>query len=209
LLNPRPTKFYKYVPAPVYKEEDYLKTLKKNNEEMGIPYKDPQLPKYEIVVKPEPKKEPELTFSDRIYVKMKILKSGIVRIKMDASIASLHEKYYKKALRPPMKSILSAYKSMGFSPQFLEKIKNRFAWKVKEQKRIEKVVDKIFNKEPAKKVKKKKKEEEEIVEEIVEEPPEDEEEKDHAPEEDEGLDIEPDADEDVEEPVDEEEYLSD
>ena len=207
LLNPHPTKFYKYVPAPVYKEEDYLKTLKKNNEEMGISYKDPQLPKYEIVVKPEPKKEPELTFSDRIYVKMKILKSGIVRIKMDASIASLHEKYYKKALRPPMKSILSAYKSMGFSPQFLEKIKNSFAWKLKEQKRIEKVIDNIFNKEPVKKVKKKKNEE--IVEEIVEEPPEDEEEKDDAPEEDEGLDIEPDADEDVEEPVNEEEYLSD
>ena len=163
LLNPHPTKFYKYVPAPVYKEEDYLKTLKKNNEEMGISYKDPQLPKYEIVVKPEPKKEPELTFSDRIYVKMKILKSGIVRIKMDASIASLHEKYYKKALRPPMKSILSAYKSMGFSPQFLEKIKNSFAWKLKEQKRIEKVIDNIFNKEPVKKVKKK--ENEEIVEE--------------------------------------------
>jgi hypothetical protein len=137
---------------------------------------------------------------------MRILKSGIVRIKLDASIATLHEKYYKKALRPPMKSVLSAYKSMGFSPQFLEKIKKRFECKVKEQKRIEKVIDKIFNKEPVKKVKKKKKEEEEPVEEP---PEEDEEEKDDAPEEDEGLDVEPDADEDVEEPVDEEEYLSD
>jgi hypothetical protein len=207
LLNPSPPKVYKYVPAPVYEKEAYLTALEKHYKQCGIPFKDPQLPDSAKIVGPEPTKEPELVFPDQVYLKMRILKSGIVRIKLDASIATLHEKYYKKALRPPMKSVLNAYKSMGFSPQFLEKIKKRFEWKVKEQKRIEKVIDKIFNKEPVKKVKKKKKEEEE---EIVEEPPEeDEEEKDDAPEEDEGLDVEPDADEDVEEPVDEEEYLSD
>src|SRR6056300_1478433 len=108
---------------------------------------------------------PGPVYEKEVYLKMRILKSGIVRIKLDASIATLHEKYYKKALRPPMKSIIQAYKSMGFSTQFLEKIKKRFEWKVKEQKRIEKVVDKIFNKEPVKKVKKKKEEEEEPVEE--------------------------------------------
>ena len=209
LLNPSPPKVYKYVPDPVYEQKAYLVALEKHYKQCGIPFKDPQLPESVKIVRPEPTKEPELVFADQVYLKMRILKSGIVRIKLDASIATLHEKYYKKALRPPMKSILSAYKSMGFSPQFLEKIKKRFEWKVKEQKRIEKVVDKIFNKEPVKKVKKKKKEEEE-EEEIIEEPLEDEEEKDDAPEEDEGLDVEPDADEDVEEEtVDEEEYLSD
>jgi hypothetical protein len=206
LLNPSPPKVYKYVPAPVYEQKAYLIALEKHYKQCGIPFKDPQLPDYVRPIRPEPTKEPELGFGDQVYVKMRILKSGIVRIKLDASIATLHEKYYKKALRPPMKSVLSAYKSMGFSPQFLEKIKKRFECKVKEQKRIEKVIDKIFNKEPVKKVKKKKKEEEEPVEEP---PEEDEEEKDDAPEEDEGLDVEPDADEDVEEPVDEEEYLSD
>jgi hypothetical protein len=206
LLNPSPPKVYKYVPAPVYEQKAYLNALEKHYKQCGIPFKDPQLPDSVKNVGPEPTKEPELGFGDQVYVKMRILKSGIVRIKLDASIATLHEKYYKKALRPPMKSVLSAYKSMGFSPQFLEKIKKRFECKVKEQKRIEKVIDKIFNKEPVKKVKKKKKEEEEPVEEP---PEEDEEEKDDAPEEDEGLDVEPDADEDVEEPVDEEEYLSD
>lgn len=207
LLNPSPPKVYKYVPAPVYEQKAYLNALEKHYKQCGIPFKDRQLPDSVKIVRPEPVKEPELVFPDQVYLKLRILKSGIVRIKLDASIATLHEKYYKKALRPPVKSILSAYKSMGFSPQFLEKIKKRFEWKVKEQERIGKVIDKIFNKEPVKKVKKKKKEEEE---EIVEEPPEeDEEERDHAPEEDEGLDVEPDADEDVEEPVDEEEYLSD
>lgn len=207
LLNPSPPRVYKYVPAPVYEQKAYLNALEKHYKQCGIPFRNPQLPDSVKIVIPEPTKEPELVFPDQVYLKLRILKSGIVRIKLDASIATLHEKYYKKALRPPVKSILSAYKSMGFSPQFLEKIKKRFEWKVKERERIGKVIDKIFNKEPVKKVKKKKKEEEE---EIVEEPPEeDEEEKDHAPEEDEGLDVEPDADEDVEEPVDEEEYLSD
>src|SRR6056300_1393654 len=199
LLNPSPPKVYKYVPAPVYEKEAYLTALEKHYKQCGIPFKDPQLPDSAKIVGPEPTKEPELVFPDQVYLKMRILKSGIVRIKLDASIATLHEKYYKKALRPPMKSIIQAYKSMGFSLQFIEKIKKRFEWKVKEQKRIEKVVDKIFNKEPLKKLKKKKKEVDE--EEIVEDPLEEDDEKDDAPEEDEGLDVEPDADEDVEELV--------
>ena len=213
LLNQGPTTFYKYVPAPVYKEEDYLKMLKKNNETLGIPYKDPQLPKCEKLIKPEPKKEPELTFCDRVYVKMKILKSGIVRIKLDASIATLHEKYYSKAKRPPMKSIIQAYKSMGFSPEFLEKIKKGFAKNAEQQKRVEKVLDKLFNKEPVKKTKKKKKEEEVVEEEKEdvedEEPPEDDEEEDDVPGEDEGMDVEPEVEDDVEEEPVEEEYFSD
>jgi hypothetical protein len=213
LLNPGPTRFYKYVPAPVYKEEDYLKMLKRNNEILGIPYKDPQLPKYEKPVKPEPKKEPELTFCDRVYVKMKILKSGIVRIKLDASIATLHEKYYSKAKRPPMKSIIQAYKSMGFSPEFLEKIKKGFAKNAEQQKRVEKVLDRLFNKEPVKKSKKKKKEEDVIEEEKEdvedEDPPEDDEEEDDTPGEDDGMDVEPEIEDDVEEDPVEEEYFSD
>mgnify|MGYP005988718821 CR=1 FL=1 len=213
LLNQGPTTFYKYVPAPVYKEEDYLKMLKKNNEILGIPYKDPQLPKCEKPIKPEPKKEPELTFCDRVYVRMKILKSGIVRIKLDASIATLHEKYYSKAKRPPMKSIIQAYKSMGFSPEFLEKIKKGFAKNAEQQKRVEKLLDKLFNKEPVKKTKKKKKEEEVVEEEKEdvedEEPPEDDEEEDDVPGEDEGMDVEPEVEDDVEEEPVEEEYFSD
>jgi hypothetical protein len=207
IVNPSRTEVYKFAPGPVYEKEAYLIALEKHYKKCGIPFKDPQLPDSVKIVRPEPIKEPELVFPDQVYLKMRILKSGIVRIKLDASIATLHEKYYKKALRPPMKSIIQAYKSMGFSLQFIEKIKKRFEWKVKEQKRIEKVVDKIFNKEPLKKLKKKKKEVDE--EEIVEDPLEEDDEKDDAPEEDEGLDVEPDADEDVEELVDDEEYFSD
>ena len=153
----------------------------------------------------------EITFSDRVYVKMKFLKSGIVRIKLDASIASLHEKYYSKAKRPPMKTVIQAYKSMGFSEEFLEKIKKGFARNAVQQKRIEKVIDKIFNKEPVKKPKKKKKEEEIVEEEKEiedEDTPEDDDEDEDVPGEDDGMDVEPEVEEDVEDPV-EEEYFSD
>ena len=155
-------------------------------------------------------------YNREVYVKMRILKSGIVRIKIDASIATLYEKYYSKAIRPPSKPIIQAYKSMGFSEMFLEKIKRNFAKKEKEQKRIEGVIDKLFNKKPVKKVKKKKEEEVKVdvdvdvdVELIEEEKVDEEDEEDDTPGEDDGLDVEPDPEEDVEEEPTEEEYLSD
>ena len=217
IITPCDTKYFNCVRGPVYKQDDYLKGLEKNNKEMGIPYKDPQLPEYVHVPPVERVKEPELTFVDRVYMKMRFLKNGTVRIKLDPSFAILYEKYYSKGKIPPQKSIIQAYKSMGFSSEFQEKIKKGFLKNVEQQKRSEKVINSVFNKEPVKKPKtKKKKKEEEPVEqeeplEIVEErerEEEDEEEDDPAPE-DEGMDVEPvEEDEEVEEPV-EEEYLSD
>ena len=189
--------------------------LKYNYEVTGVNYIEPVLPESIKYKKKETLKEPELLYGDSVYVKMRILKSGIVRIKIDTSIATLYEKYYSKAIRPPPKSVIQAYKSMGFSEGFLEKIKRNFAKKEKEQKRIEGVIDKLFNKESAKKVKKKK-EEEEVkvkvdvdVELIEEEKVDEEDEEDDTPGEDEGLDVEPDAEEEVEEEPGEEEYNSD
>ena len=185
---------------------------------MGIPYKDPQLPEYVHVPPVERVKEPELTFVDRVYMKMRILKNGTVRIKLDPSFAILYEKYYSKGKIPPQKSIIQAYKSMGFSSEFQEKIKKGFLKNVEQQKRSEKVINSVFNKEPVKKPKTKKKKKEEEPEPVEQEEPlviveerereEDEEEDDPAPE-DEGMDVEPvEEDEEVEEPA-EEEYLSD
>lgn len=214
IITPCNTKYFNCVRGPVYKQDDYLKGLEKNNKEMGIPYKDPQLPEYVHVPPVERVKEPELTFVDRVYMKMRILKNGTVRIKLDPSFAILYVKYYSKGKIPPQKNIIQAYKSMGFSSEFQEKIKKGFLKNVEQQKRSEKVINSVFNKEPVKKpkTKKKKKEEEPVEQEeplvIVEEREEDEEEDDPAPE-DEGMDVEPvEEDEEVEEPA-EEEYLSD
>ena len=210
ILNPGPTTYYKYVPAPVYEKDAYLSLLKKNCDYLDIPYKEPNIPDYVEPPKPVPITEPELKYADTIYVKMKILKNGVVRIKLDASIATLYEKYYSKCKRPPMKSVIQAYKSMGFSQGFLDKIKSEFEKKADHQKRIEKIIDKVFNKEPTKKPKKKKKEEEDPIEEEnpIEEEDDDDVDDDDTPD-DEGMDVEVEEDEEVVEDPQDEEYLSD
>ena len=194
---------FKFVKEPVYHQDDYLKLLEANYKKMGLPYVDPQLPIVQPKVYPEPPKEPELTFGDRVQVNLRVLKSGIVRVKINSAIAELYAKYYKHAKRPPFKMVLQAYKSHGFSKEFLQRIEKNNEKRKDLYIRIGKVFTKIFDKEPMKKVKKAKKKEEEIVEPVEDEdqPP-----KSDEPEEEETLDVEPDEEE--EEEV-EEEYILD
>ena len=201
---------FKFVKDPVYHRDDYLKLLEENYKKMGLPYVDPQLPIVQPRVYPEPRKEPELTFGDRVQVNLRVLKSGIVRVKINSAIAELYAKYYKHAKRPPFKMVLQAYKSHGFSKEFLQRIEKNNEKRKDLYIRIGKVFTKIFDKEPMKKVKKAKKKEEEIVEQVEDiiEPVEDEDQppKFDEPEEEETLDVEPDEEE--EEEV-EEEYILD
>ena len=201
---------FKFVKDPVYHQDDYLKLLEANYKKMGLPYVDPQLPIVQPRVYPEPRKEPELTFGDRIQVNLRVLKNGIVRVKINSAIAELYAKYYKHAKRPPFKMVLQAYKSHGFSKEFLQRIEKNNEKRKDLYIRIGKVFTKIFDKEPMKKVKKAKKKEEEIVEQVEDiiEPVEDEDQppKFDEPEEEETLDVEPDEEE--EEEV-EEEYILD
>ena len=202
ITKQKPVTQFKFVKEPVYHQDDYLKLLEANYKKMGLPYVDPQLPIVQPRVYPEPPKEPELVYGDRVQVNLRVLKSGIVRIKVNSAIADVYSKYYKQGKRPPFKTILNAYKSHGFSKEYLERItKNNDKRKALALK-IEKVFAKIFDKEPVKKVKKKKKEEEieEVDVEDEDKPPIPDE-----PEEEETLDVEPDEEEDVEE----EEYVSD
>jgi len=202
-LNPPPTQHPVKIKQPVYHQDDYLKLLESNYKSLGLPFVDPGLPVVVPIVSPEPVKEPELIYGDRVQVNLRVLKSGIVRIKVNSAIADVYNKYYKQGQRPPFKTILNAYKSHGFSKGFLERItKNNDKRKALGLK-IDKVFAKIFDKEPVKKVKKKKKEEEieEVDVEDEDKPPIPDE-----PEEEETLDVEPDEEE---EDVEEEEYVSD
>lgn len=209
IIQSKPTPQYNFVKDPVYYQDDYLKLLEENYKKMGLPYVDPQLPIVQPRVYPEPPKEPELTFGDRVQVNLRVLKSGIVRVKINFAIAELYDKYYKHAKRPPFKMVLQAYKSHGFSKEFLQRIEKNNEKRKRESLRIEKIFSKIFDKEPTKKVKKiKKKEEEPELNEDVVEPIEDEDQppKSDEPEEEETLDVEP--DEEDEEVENEEEYFS-
>ena len=209
IVNPPPSVPYVRKKYPVYQKDTYIALLKRNYEDLGLEYKDPNIPDYKPPVRPNPPDEPHLTFCDKVYMKVRILKSGIIRVKFDASFMILHEKYYSKQKQPPMKMVIQAYKSMGFSPDFLEKIKTKYSKFAEHRKKVEKMIDEIFNKEPAKKPKKTKKKEEDLIEEEEEEENEEDEEPDDDPGEDGEMDIEVDEDLEEQPQEDEEAYLSD
>lgn len=204
IITQKPTTFYKYEKAPVYDKDVYLKFLEKNNKQLGIPYKEPELPEPTPRVEPPVIDEPELVYGDRIQVTLKILKSGIVRVKVNGAIATMYETYYKRGKQPPMKTIVQAYKAHGFSKEFLEKIKKSHDKKMVFAKKVTKILEKIFDKEPVKKLKKEKEKKKEVEDDTENEPPEEEEEEDDIPDDEGQMDIEPD-----EEDVVEEEYFSD
>jgi len=215
LMNPSPIQYPVKVLRPIYQQDLYLRLFKENQKVMGITYVDPQLPILPPTVYPEPRKEPELTYGDRVQVVLRVLKNGIVRVKVNGAIADMYAKYYgpgvDKNKVPPFKAILQAYKAHGFSKEFLGRITKNNDKRKSIQIRIDKVFTKIFDKEPVKKVKKEKKKKVEDIEEVITEVVEPEEDGDKplapdAPEEDETLDVEPDEDEEEEE---EEEYVSD
>ena len=193
-------------------KDAYLSLLKRNYDELGIEYKEPDIPDYVPPQRPDPVEEPQLTFADKVYMKVRILKSGIIRIKLDTSFAVLYEKYYSNQKQPPMKSVIQAYKSIGFSSEFLEKVKTKFSKFADHKKKVQEKIDSIFNKEPAKKPKKTKKKEELIEDENeeIEEERDDEEEEDDDPGEDGEMDVELDEDLDEQPQDDQDEaYISD
>lgn len=202
IINPKPTVYFEFKKLPVYRKDDYLRMLKKNNMEMGIPYTDPVYVEYTIPEKVEPPNEPHLEFLDQVKVNLRILKNGTIRVKINAAVASMFE----KNKRPPIKVILQAYKSQGFSQKFLDRVNMRHNQRLEYAKRLPKIIDGIFNKEPVKKVKRVVKKKPEPEPEVEEEPPEEEEEEeDVIPPEDAEMDVEVEVDE--EEQVDE--YVSD
>ena len=212
LINPSPIQYPVKVLRPIYQQDLYLRLFKENQKVMGITYVDQQLPILPPTVYPEPRKEPELTYGDSVQVVLRVLKNGIVRVKVNGAIADMYAKYYGPGVDhskvAPFKAVLQAYKAHGFSKEFLDRITKNNDKRKAIQIRIDKVFTTIFDKEPVKKAKKEKKKKVEDIEEVITEAVEPEEDADKplapdAPEEDETLDVEPDEDEE------EEEYVSD
>jgi len=113
-----------------------------------------------------------------------------VRVKLNTTIGDLHDKYYNKQKSPPLKALVQAYKSLGYSNAFLEKIIKSHDKKIKITESFN--VDTAFGKEPVKKKKKKEEPEPE-----VEEEDEDEEDEDDDPGEDGEMDVEREDDDEV------------
>ena len=200
IIHSKPPDVYEFKKGPIYKKEDYLKALKRNNEQLGIPYVEPDLPDATQYDPPTQVTEPDIKYGDHVEVKLRILKSGIVRVKVISAIADMYDKYYRHARLPPIKVIIQAYKSHGFSDEFIQKIKDSHEKKMKFAKKVQGILAKIFDKETVKKIKKKK--EEKNVEE--DEVPKEDIEEDEDPNEEGELDVEP--DEEPEEIVEDDYY---
>jgi cobalamin biosynthesis Mg chelatase CobN len=211
IFTNEPTKWYTQIKQPVYQKDVYLTLLKKNYETCGVEYKEPDIPEYVPPVVQEKLKEPMISCVDHVHMKLRILKSGIIRVKLDTSFASMYEKYYSKNKLPPIKTLIQAYKSMGFSEAFLTQVNKKYERNLAFFKRVSPAIDAIFSKEPVKKVKKKKKEEVEVIEDDeipVDEEPDDPDEDDDDPGEDGEMDVEVDEDIEDEQPP-EDVYISD
>lgn len=191
----------------------YLKLLRRNYDQANLPFKRPQVSE---PVKLNFKSRNVWQYTghpDRVVLTINILKSGVVRVKLLTSMASLWEKYYSKSKTPPVKTVISTYKSMGYSDAFITNLQSRFEKKKALMARTQTLIEKIFEKAPKKKVgttsKKGKKKTDDPPEEELGEPPEEDviNEDEDNPEEDEG--ITDDVEDDVEEDVVEEDVVDD
>ena len=199
-------------PFYVQNKKDYLESLERNCKEMGIPFKKPyveEIPPYEKV---NDSIETHIEHLDQIVVNLNVLKSGKVRVKVLPHMAVLNEKYYSKYKIPPIKSISSALKAIGYSQEFIDsmmvKYKKRNALIEKKWKILEKHFDapSTASRNKKKKADKKAQAEAEAETEVVDDEDLEEEKKDDdEPEEDEAIVV----DEEGDEENDEDDYVSD
>ena len=206
------TKIPEIKPFYVQNKKDYLESLERNCREIGIPFKKPNVEEIPIPKKIDSYVEQHIDNLDQIVVHLNVLKSGKIRIKVIPHMAVLNEKYYSKYKIPPIKSITSALKALGYSQEFMdsmmEKYKKRNALIEKKWKILEKRFDAPSTASRNKKKKADKKAEAEAETEVIEdEDPEEEKKDDDEPEEDEAIVVDEEGDD--EEEVVEDEYVSD
>lgn len=201
-------------PFYVQNKKDYLESLERNCKEMGIPFKKPyveETPPYEKV---DDSIETHIEHLDQIVVNLNVLKSGKVRVKVLPHMAVLNEKYYSKYKIPPIKSISSALKALGYSQEFMDSMMVKYKKRNTLIERRWKILEKFFDtpstasRNKKKKADKKAEAEAEAVEEVgvEDEDPEEEKKDDDEPEEDEAIVVDEEGDE---EEVVEDEYVSD
>jgi len=200
IVNPKPANRYKNIKRPIYRKEDYIRLLEKNRRDLGLEPVDIDIPDYEAPTRPVKQVECHIRALDRVHIQLRVLKSGVVRIKLITSLYDMYEDYYMKQQTPPLKTIIQVYKSLGYSNEFLERVIKLHDRKMKIVDNFD--LDSIFNKEMVKKQKKKKEELKEEEEREREDDEEDEDEDNIG--EDEEMDVECDEDDELVEQNDEE-----
>mgnify|MGYP007046305621 CR=1 FL=1 len=188
--------------VPVHRQEDYLRLLRKNYEDYGLEFDEskfrvdcdpPEIQKFE---EPEAISHP----FGQLYLNLTYTKTK-VKVKINCALYDIHEKYYAVGKTPPVKALVQALKTVGYSDDFLKKVIKSHDAKVRDGKILAKHIQKVFKmQEKKKKVTKKAV----AVEEEAEASPSDDEEDDDEGErendvdDEEGFDMETaDDDEDV------------
>ena len=211
IVNGENTEVPERKPFYVQNADDYVRLLKKNYEYYGVPFKHPnvqEMPPYEKV---NDDVETHIDNLDHIKVELNVLKSGKIRVKILPHMAVLNEKYYSKYKVPPIKSVTSALKALGYSQDFIDSMLKKFNKRKELIEKRWKILEKRFDAPSVSAANKKKKADKKAevdaeVEADAELDDEEEKEKDDdEPEEDEAIEVD---DEDGDDVV-EDEYMSD
>jgi len=205
IINPPPTQGYERPYTPVYKKKYYIDDLRKNYREWGLDEKrvdefDKRIPEYKRNYVSESKETLNIEKLDELKITWSY-EGDKVNIKIDSSLYDMYNDYISMGVQPPVDLQVRAYKSVGASDEYIENFMKKIERKKKYATVVDKLIEKVFDKEQKKPAKKKKViEKEPEEEEIIEEEEEDEQE-----EEGEEL-IDEDAENDEEE-VQEEEMI--
>ena len=208
ILYPGDTSYFEPSTYFMQDYDNYVLNLRRSCENSGVEFKIPRyakpLPKTDEI---RAKEKPKIEFSDRVIVRLNVLKCGKIRVKLLTNMATLYEKYFSKSKKPPLKVLISALKAMGYDDEYLQALPKALTDQKNSMELRWKKLDAVFNKPSASATKKKivkKKEEEPEDEEEREDEDENEEDDDAAPDEEA---IEIDDEEEVE--VVEDDYFSD
>ena len=198
-------------PFYVQNKKDYLESLERNCIKIGIPFKKPNVEEIPIPKKINSYVEKHIDNLDQIVVHLNVLKSGKIRVKVIPHMAVLNEKYYSKYKIPPIKSITSALKALGYSQEFMDSMMVKYKKRNALIERKWKILEKFFDAPSTASRNKKKKADKNVEAEAVEvgeedADPEEEKKDDEDPEEDEPMVV---GEEGDEEDVVEDEYVSD
>ena len=212
IINGKKCNVHEKKPFYVQNKKDYLESLEKNCKKLGVPFKKPNVEEIPVPEKLDLYVEDHVKYLDKVIVKLNVLKNGKVRVKIFPEMAHLNEIYYSKAKQPPIKTLSSTLKKVGYSKEFIDSMNDKHKKRHKlvevRWKKLEKFFDtpSVSSRNRKKKKEKEKEKEKEKNEEPFMEDDDDNVKNDDEPEEDEGLDIEQDED-DIENI--EEEYISD
>ena len=181
IINPPSTNWYEREYPPVYKKKYYIDDLRKNYREWGLDEKrvdeiDKRIPEYKRNYVSESKETLNIEKLDELKITWSY-EGDKVNIKIDTSLYDMYNDYISMGVQPPVDLQVRAYKSAGASDEYIENFMKKIERKKKYATVVDKLIEKVFDKEQKKPIKKKKViEKEPEEEEIIEEEEEDEQE---------------------------------